>query len=128
MRLILASVVVACLLTGWAGLVRLLVPVQRSDGPGVTRANFLRIQEGMHRTEVVELLGGPPGDYRSPTRGSILLAADAGEGNAETWIGEGGVVGVTFDANGRVIDKSISDVDDEGSWFEEFFEWLLSGL
>jgi hypothetical protein len=33
--------------------------------PGITRANYQRIRVGMTEAEVVALLGGPAGDYRT---------------------------------------------------------------
>jgi hypothetical protein len=68
------------------------------SGSGVTgRRQLERVVPGMTRTEVVALLGGPPGDYRSdPKRFSISHHSIQSLG-FEEWITDEAMAQVWFD-------------------------------
>src|SRR5262249_25067880 len=53
--LLLLSAVLACF-AGWLWIV---------SGPRVRRAKFEQVKKGMTREEVIGIVGGPPGDYRT---------------------------------------------------------------
>ena len=60
-----------------------------ADGPGVTKANFDRIHNGMTKDRVMEILGQlPSGDF----------------GSAEVWNDEDGLIVVHFDTRDIVVD------------------------
>jgi hypothetical protein len=80
--------------------------------PGLTRANYERIREGMTRQEVESLLGGPPGNYsRIPDKEAGLWTIDPSRPDLnrqffigrEVWIGDELAVAVWFDDKGRVF-------------------------
>jgi hypothetical protein len=92
-------------LVGIAGGLLVLV---RPPLPGVTRANYERIQYGMTAAEVQSLLGGPPEkrDVFSPLRDRGLMTEDR-------WQANGLTVRVQFTDKGRVYDKYLAG-DEEG--------------
>jgi hypothetical protein len=82
--------------------------------PGVTQANYERIQEGRTLQEVESLLGGPPGNYsRIPDKEAGLWTIDPSRPDLnrqffigrEVWIGNELAVAVWFDDQGRVARK-----------------------
>lgn len=105
--------------------------------PPISRANFLRIEDGMTLAEVEGLLGGPPGDYstgdlepEAPTAeeaarfGSeaearlsarALLrryrgAADGSDGHEPGWVGDRALIVVRLDEAGRVAGRDFASV------------------
>jgi hypothetical protein len=92
----------AALLTVW------LVAVY----PFVGAATFAEIELGMTVTEVEELLGGPPGDYRSFVKldvGSLKMhptnIAVAGAAGWKEWLCDEGRIWIWFDPEERVVFK-----------------------
>jgi hypothetical protein len=112
-RLPLVGLGAVALLAGglfaWLGLPR----------PGVTRANYERIQEGMTLPEVESILGGPPGNYsRLPDNEAGLWAIDFADPELgpqyfrgrEAWVGGELAVAVWLNDQGRVRRKAAFDV------------------
>jgi hypothetical protein len=70
-----------------------------------------RIEVGMTRRQVEDILGGPPGFYAAGKLASFSDSPPApGEPAPEDWWGEGGRVSVTFDAEGHVTHKRFRNV------------------
>jgi hypothetical protein len=71
-------------------------------GPGIDQAHCYRIKQGMRRDQVVALLGGPPGVYRS----GQLVAPDPPDGGTgggrAIWHGDEGLILVEFGDDGTV--------------------------
>jgi len=74
-------------------------------GNKVTPENYERIESGMTRDKVIEILG-PPDDQGSVAVGEL-------SGASAKWTGGGYVVSITF-ANGKVAFKSLTRKDDQG--------------
>jgi hypothetical protein len=123
---VLAGLTFSLLLFGI--LVTLLLPPRASR---VTRANYERIEEGMSRAEVEEILGGPPGDYRTrPTRRRpvslkqiSLLAEEPVE--YRQWEGGEGIVEVGFDPTDAACSKWFTPTEVEGGLLD-LLRWRLS--
>src|SRR5581483_10869205 len=88
-----------------------LVPWLLAQQPGVTKANFERIEEGMTRREVEALLGGPPCDDSPSGRnwselhnGKLTLGW-----TREVWGGNHGAARLVFNEEGHVVHKHWSD-------------------
>jgi hypothetical protein len=76
--------------------------------PMASQEDCGRIKIGMTRAEVEHVLGGPPGDYR--TRDTIILYLHLRSGIWYEWQGDGGMILVEFDEDGRVSDKEHFDL------------------
>jgi hypothetical protein len=91
--------------------------------PGITRANVEQIHDGMTREAVEELLGGPPGDYRTPgSRHSQFEIQFGYPGNStlEQWDGDQGLVLVAFNQQGLVVAHRFYETpSDDESLFEK---------
>jgi hypothetical protein len=74
--------------------------------PGITRENFDRIQKGMTRAEVEEILGGPPGTYTDRYKIIVLDIDDTSLGRC-WWVGDEGFLSIwlTDDKPCRVFRK-----------------------
>jgi hypothetical protein len=107
------------ILTG-AGLVLVLggalLPIVLPRPSPVTRAAFERIERGMTRAEVEDILGGPPGDYRTRPGARLLIDIRGGGSmpvpayrSFATWEGDEGIIEVTFDRD-IVEDKDFAEV------------------
>jgi hypothetical protein len=69
--------------------------------PMASKSDCDRVLIGMTRAEVEHVLGGPPGDYRTrPSKPPLSWFAFGDE-----WQGDGGMVFVQFDEDGRETDK-----------------------
>jgi hypothetical protein len=121
MRLGLAALLVALLLTGLAGVLSLLVSSR--DKPGVTLANFEKLKAGMTRAEVEELLGGPPGEYGDP-RWRTASEIDPSDESPDVWSRDGWVIVIYFGDDGRLRSKQIHNAMEGEPWFQELFAWL----
>ncbi len=77
---------------------------------GVTKANVDRIQKGMERAEVCEVLGEPP-----------VMTIDQPPALIETWNGGHGVFAVTFDEDRRV--KATLWSDSQDTFFDKIGRW-----
>jgi hypothetical protein len=91
----IACVAVALVLAG--GLIALLGPRHCP----VNRAAFERIEEGMTRAEVQDILGGPSGDYRTRPAAEhqlwmYLFTCSGWDGRSEDWEGDEGTARVTY--------------------------------
>jgi hypothetical protein len=114
-----------------------------SPGCRINQDNFDQIREGMSQADVEAILGVPPGYHGtrravvSPrrelhpaifTQGGITVTLDAGEVTTKGWVGDDGAILLTFDAAGRVIHKSIPEVDypdpDPPGLIERLRSWL----
>ncbi len=91
--------------------------------PGITRANYERIREGMTLQQVEGLLGGPSGNYsRIPDKEAGLWAIDPDRPDLgrrffigrEVWTGDALAVAVWFDDEGRVARKESYETLDRG--------------
>ena len=85
---------------------------------GINESGYGAIREGMTRHGVEEVFGRPPGDYTVKKR--VRSYFSPGTANAasylgwswEEWISDEGWVTLTFDRDGKVIDKYFRAVDD----------------
>ena len=93
-------------------------------GPGVTKANFEQINEGMTAAEVEAVFGGAG-------RESILLGVNAKNGrterlpadpHAQSWEGREGFAAIQFNENGRVVDRIWTDAP--SSFWQKLQRWL----
>jgi hypothetical protein len=87
----------------WVGVLAVLVGfglavVRWIEGPGVSLANFQRIDVGMPRSEVRRMLGGQ--GQRVPFHGTVGVDAEF-----ECWDGDAGEIAVFFDARDRAEKK-----------------------
>jgi hypothetical protein len=100
--------------SGMAGLLLFLHGL--APQPGVTRANFDRLQLGMKTEEVEAILGGPPDSCtidNPPARGYM---------SAGSWHGRGFTIGVDFHWDGRVTEKYLQEED--GTFLGKLRSWL----
>jgi len=94
--------------------------------PGITHANFERIELGHRQADVEALLAGPPRDF-SPH--GIIGWAELHNGlrapghRKEVWGGDVGAVVVVFDEEGAVAAKDWQDYP--LSITDNLFRWLL---
>jgi hypothetical protein len=121
--LIIAFVLIMCQVASWC----------KPSGRMTPRA-AATIRAGMTEKEVEQILGGPPGDYR--TRTAIyggLMAIPAGVlENAEqkrtygrTWTGNEVQVDVLFDQSGRVFSTAINRPAVSQSSLQDWWDALL---
>lgn len=80
--------------------------------PGVTKANFDRIEVGMTRAEVEAIFGGPPGAINTPR---LCLWGDGDDSASAT---------IDFDEAGRVAWMGWNQLDDRSS-LRRKLDWLL---
>ena len=102
----------------------LIVLPNHLAGPGVTRANFNRIETGMTLDEVEEILGGPP-CFDAPNGRSwigLALMCVTRHYSREVWGGNDGAVTVEFNAQWRVAEKSWTESPD--SFFGKLRRWF----
>src|SRR5262249_2776975 len=111
--LLLLSVVLACF-GGWLWM---------ASGPRVTRERFKLVKEGMSREEVIQIVGGAPGDY---SRGQVSINRHSIPSQHETWLCEDGLLFVRFDDADKAIDVLIHDVVKSGppTLTERIRRWL----
>jgi hypothetical protein len=106
-RWLLLALVLAALL-----LVALPFSQPRRPVP-INQTDFDLVFEGMSKTEVEELLGGPPGDY---TNGSCFALDIYGggvlmkKGLMMEWRGDRGIIQIGFDKNNNVLWKRFVEV------------------
>jgi hypothetical protein len=101
---LLAGVALSLVLVG--AFVPLLLPA-RPLNPRINEANSERVKEGRSQAEVEEVLGGPPGDYRTrPAQVFLDHWAFGRPGRLEVWYGDEGAVLVYFDSTGEVLDPA----------------------
>ena len=97
-KLLIGMVAVGLVLAG--GVFALVMPRQCP----VNRAAFERIEVGMTQSEVEQILGGPPGDYRTrPDDTWRVMVWD------EWWLGDEGDVSVGFTPGGAVERAEFSE-------------------
>lgn len=96
-----------------AAVVLLISAVLATVGLVRNRASVLRcnqmeqVVEGMTRTEVVALLGGPPGDYRTDPERFTVDHHSLFAFGYEEWIADEAKAEVWFDENERVVDVRV---------------------
>jgi hypothetical protein len=109
---------------GFVGIVLALLlfyrPVSR-----ISTYHMARIQPGMTRAQVESILGGPPGDYRTPPLrlpdDQMLAQLPAGE----QWQGDRYSIYITFDAQGRVENVTgFMPGAMRESWYRALQQWL----
>jgi hypothetical protein len=112
-RIVAFSLVVATILVLVTGLL-IVKDFMATAAPGVTKANFNRIKEGMTLEEVQEVMGN---------LGSEFKAFQMADGRRFfVWSGEGGLISATFDRNDCVINESWSDFDEPP--LDKLARWL----
>ena len=94
----------------------------------VTRAASERIKEGMTLAQVEEILGGPPGDYRTrppAPRGGILgVVVILGPlHRREEWHGDEGTVVVGFQDDDTVMYTNFKDAEPHSPGLVELVRW-----
>jgi hypothetical protein len=85
--------------------------------PVASKADCDRISIGMTRDQVEDVLGGPPGDYR--TRDPITPDVGLYYVFWDKWKGDRGMILVEFDSDNRVIDKNHFDF-----WLQRQRSWI----
>jgi hypothetical protein len=117
---------VAILLGGWMGTEFCDCHQQFVRNQRIDREHFERIRLGMRQEDVEEILGGPPGDYRTVvehdlTVGGFWCFRDPDE-RLEWWEGDKGFIRVTFDEEQTAcsLDFCPSDTPGEPSLLREF--------
>jgi hypothetical protein len=91
----------------------------------VTRAAYERIEPGMTQADVEQILGGPPGDYRTrPVHANLT----SGGGISWTiWVGDEGEAWVCFEH--RVVSvTTFREAKDEPVGLLELIRWRLERL
>ena len=130
-RLLLAIAVLVAL--GVASAFPALWTMRSSSG--ITKANAAKIQRGMTSGEVEQLLGCPPGNYRTGTvkldwrvQSTALedvIYADHGQFHLEYWEGNAGSLWVCFDDEREVVESEFTPAKRPGAGFmDHFWEWL----
>lgn len=126
-----ASCTVICMLLAW-----LFFP--RSGR--INRAGFERIEEGMTRQEVEEILGSAPGDFtvvKNPMAPLVTwlrpLDAKNWPWERQQWLSDAGEIEVTFDCEGKVIHKYFDDMQSQPNRtalevIERFRSRIIPGL
>jgi SmpA / OmlA family len=118
-------------------LVGVLLPVLFPRPSKVTRENCERIQVGMTRVQVEEILGGPAGDYRSgPTNMDTVILAGGiygrvGDGSGDDaeicgWTGDEASVTIQFSVERVKIAPFVLDTRSEPVSPLELVRWRLS--
>ena len=101
------------------GIVAVAVTLFYNQRPcGIDKNGFAAISDGMTRDEVESILGRPPGDYT--TKKEMYFRFPPGSANAalylgwtwEEWISDHGWITLTFDRDGKVIQKDFRGVYD----------------
>jgi hypothetical protein len=93
----------------------------------IDREHFQRIKLGMRQEDIEEILGGPPGDYRTPVEEHLTVGGlffEVSRERKERWKGDKGVIAVTFDEEETVccLDFSPSEtVPPSVLW--QFLNW-----
>jgi hypothetical protein len=82
------------------------------------RDRFEQVQKGMSLDQVIDLVGGPPGDYRTDRHRFSISHHSLGRLNTKNWISDDGYLLVTFDDSDRVEYVKLRDVIDTG-WFHQ---------
>lgn len=90
--------------------------VKRSLRPN--RDRFARVQRGMSRDQVLDIVGGPPGDYRTDPHRFSISHHSLWKLDAKNWISDDGYLLVTFDDSDRVECVKLREVIDNG-WFRQ---------
>jgi hypothetical protein len=78
--------------------------------PMASQADCDRIEVGMSLAEVEHILGGPPGNYGTGPSVPPPLPYGNRYMSWDEWQGDGGMVLVQFDDDGRVFDKAHFDL------------------
>src|SRR5690242_10910657 len=94
--LALAMVFASSLAAGW---------VYLSDSRTITRQQLERVEKGMTRDQIVSIVGGPPGDYRSDY--CIQMPHGIRYSFYDHWLCDEGELLVCFDDQGTAIDVKI---------------------
>ena len=90
-------------------------------GRGPNRQRFERVGPGMVREELIAIVGGSPGDYRTDRSRFSVSHHSLWVLGAEEWISDDAFLSVTYDARGRVERVKIRDVlDTQPKWWR----WL----
>ncbi len=113
----------SCSLLVVVGMIWMMFP-----SAGVHRGAFNRIREGMFKSEVHAILGGPPGDYRTnpeePRTQYVSFLRPIG-GIKKDWIGDSIDIHVGFDKYDRVLWKSCTDRSDRsGRFWDRIWNWF----
>jgi hypothetical protein len=98
----------------------------------INQESFERLGLGMKREDVVQLLGGTPGDFTSARTKTLLFISSHAivvPLGAEAWHGDRGgdyeVIWVVFDAQGRILDKGYDSIRlRPASLIEQMRSWL----
>lgn len=82
--------------------------------PRIDQATLDRIQIGMAESEVIEIVGAPPGDYgvgryEMDVTGSMLFPMPV-DANEQRWVGQEKAIVISLDADGKVNRKRLADV------------------
>jgi hypothetical protein len=120
-------VAVSVVLLAVGGALSLFLSGYWSSRPGITRANFDRLEPGMSRAQVEAILGGPPGEYVTWHGPEPYLPVPWGihYHQYEFWTGDECEVAVLFDASGRLSDKDIGgELYKEPTMLENLLGWL----
>jgi outer membrane protein assembly factor BamE (lipoprotein component of BamABCDE complex) len=105
------------------GLLAVVACALLPSGPGVTKANFYRIEDGMSLAQVEALLGPP--DYNSPSgrNWELLYNGKTHVGHTRrVWGGDDGGARIDFDEEGRVFSKTW--VDNPESFLDRLRRWF----
>jgi hypothetical protein len=101
------------------------------DPDPIRYEEFSQIEDGMHRADVEQLLGCPPGNYRTgPVRRRVGEAMSGGRVPPDTWHtwkGDHGNINVGFDSRDQVVYKYYvrGDKDDWPWSMFGYFERML---
>jgi hypothetical protein len=91
----------------------------------LSRRQMERVVPGMARTEVVALLGGAPGDYRTDRERFTVSHHSLDALGGEQWIGDEAKVEVWFDNDERVTRVRVRDaIDRHPPLNRQLLEWL----
>jgi hypothetical protein len=111
-------IIAAATIAGCIGLA-LIIPALRPPRPGVTKGNFDRIEIGMTRAEVEEILGPPTEDF---PRGVLALGLGI---DGPIWENDrGDEAQIRFDENNRVKARDWDEWPDDRGVFEKLMDQL----
>ena len=95
--------------------------------PQINRLTFDRIQIGMSESDLVALLNCRPGKYTTDSIASLIDGPNLSlHSRRRSWIGDGGAIVVTFDADGEVDGKSFLEARGDGGFLARVRQWFES--
>src|SRR5262245_15227817 len=103
--------------------------LRHAPGRFIDREHCRRIKKGMKQGEVEAILGVPPGVYAKkgiPRPGLYRSGKEAPVARVESWVGDEGVVEVTFDEQDAAVSRTFEKARElrRSSYLQQVLDWL----